>query len=46
MTYLVRRQLNEGNTWDCIKLSISPELTSRWNKHRTGVASFLVKCKV
>ena len=42
---LVIRQHIQGNTWDWIKPNISPQLTSRWNKHRTGVASFLLKYK-
>ena len=43
---LVISQPIQGNTWDWIKPNISPQLTSWRNKHRKGVASFLVKYKV
>ena len=41
----VIRQPIQGNTSDWIKPNISPQLTSRWDKHRTRVASFLLKYK-
>jgi len=45
MNNLIIRQPIQGNTWDWIKPNISPQLTSWWSKHRTGIASFLVKYK-
>ena len=43
---LVIRETIQGNTWDWIIPNISPQLTSRWNEHRTRVRSFLAKYKV
>ena len=41
----VIRQHIQGNTWEWIKHKNSPQLTSRWNKHRTRIESSFVKYK-